>query len=151
MKHTLADDASASPFGSRCSRLSLVYGLSVSVTSPPQENTEAAASVLQQLNYTKQEKLTLARSFKACMSIILGRTSTRREYEFKNELLRDVLSGGWETATVQFEQPCGDVRADMVVYYPQGGAHAYEIKTGRGFAFRVCCVRLRFIAGVPEK
>jgi len=91
----------------------------------------AAVSVLQQLNYTNQEKLTLGEIIQSTYEHNIRPDKSPREYEFKNELLLDVLSGGWDTATVQFEQPCKDVRADMVVYYPQGGAHAYEIKTGR--------------------
>jgi len=91
----------------------------------------AAVSVLQQLNYTNQEKLTLGEIIQSTYEHNIRPDKSPREYEFKNELLLDVLSGGWDTATVQFEQPCKAVRADMVVYYPQGGAHAYEIKTGR--------------------
>ena len=59
MKHTLADDASASPFGSGVEGLAWLYGLSVFRDLATTGESEAAASVLQQLNYTKQEKLTL--------------------------------------------------------------------------------------------
>ena len=131
MKHTLADDASASPFGSGVEGLAWLYGLSVFRDLATTGESEAAASVLQQLNYTKQEKLTLGEIIQSTYEHNIRPDKNPREYEFKNELLRDVLSDGWDTAMVQFEQPCGDVRADMVAYYPQGGAHAYEIKTGR--------------------
>lgn len=132
MKHSaIAGDASASPFGSGVEGLAWLYGLSVFRDLATTGESGAAASVLQQLNYTKQEKLTLGEIIQSTYEHNIRPDKHPREYEFKNELLRDVLSDGWETATVQFEQPCGDVRADLVVYYPQGGAHAYEIKTGR--------------------
>lgn len=132
MKHSAtAGDASASPFGPGVEGLVWLYGLSVFRDLATTGESEAANSVLQQLNCTKQEKLTLGEVIQSTYEHNIRPDKNPREYEFKNELLRDVLSDGWDTATVQFEQPCRDVRADMVVYYPRGGAHAYEIKTGR--------------------
>ena len=132
MKHSaIAGDASASPFGPGVEGLAWLYGLSVFRDLATTGESEAANSVLQQLNCTKQEKLTLGEVIQSTYEHNIRPDKNPREYEFKNELLRDVLSDGWDTATVQFEQPCRDVRADMVVYYPRDGAHAYEIKTGR--------------------
>ena len=131
MTHTVVDDASAQQFGPGVEGLAWLYGLSVFRDLATTGESEAAASVLKQINSTKQEKLTLGEVIQSTYEHNIRPDKNPREYEFKNELLRDVLSDGWDAATVQFEQPCGDVRADVVVYYPQGGAHAYEIKTGR--------------------
>lgn len=131
MTHTVVDDASAQQFGPGVEGLAWLYGLSVFRDLATTGESEAAASVLKQINSTKQEKLTLGEVIQSTYEHNIRPDKNPREYEFKNELLRDVLSGGWDTATVQFEQPCGGVRADVVVYYPRGGAHAYEIKTGR--------------------
>lgn len=131
MKHAVTGDASASQFGSGVEGLAWLYGLPVFRDLATTGFSEAAASVLEQINYTKREKLTLGEIIQSTYEHNIRPDKNPREYEFKNELLRDVLSDGWGTTTVQFEQPCGGVRADMVAYYPRGGAHAYEIKTGR--------------------
>lgn len=131
MNHNVAADASTQQFGPGVEGLAWLYGLSVFRDLATTGESGVAASVLEQLNYTKQDKLALGEVIQSAYEHNIRPDKQPREYEFKNELLRDVLSGGWDTATVQFEQPCGGVRADMVAYYPQGGAHAYEIKTGR--------------------
>lgn len=137
MKHAVADDASAQQFGPGVEGLAWLYGLPVFRDLAIVGYSEDAASVLGQINHTKREKMTLGAVIQSTYEHNIRPDKNPREYEFKNELLRDVLSDGWDTATVQFEQPCGGVRADMVVYYPQGGAHAYEIKTGRDSLVRL--------------
>lgn len=131
MNHNVAADASTQQFGPGVEGLAWLYGLSVFRDLATTGESGVAASVLEQLNYTKQDKLALGEVIQSAYEHNIRPDKQPREYEFKNELLRDVLSNGWDTATVQFEQPCGGVRADMVAYYPRGGAHAYEIKTGR--------------------
>lgn len=125
------DGVSAQQFGPGVEGLAWLYGLPVFRDLAIIGYSEDAASVLGQINHTKREKMALGAVIQSTYEHNIRPDKNPREYEFKNELLRDVLSGGWDTATVQFEQPCGGVRADMVAYHPQGGAHAYEIKTGR--------------------
>lgn len=137
MTHTVVGNAIASQFGPGVEGLAWLYGLPVFRDLATTGFSEVAASVLEQINYTKREKVTLSDVIQSTYEHNIRPDKHPREYEFKNELLRDVLSDGWDAAAVQFEQPCGDVRADMVVYYPRGGAHAYEIKTGRDSLVRL--------------
>lgn len=131
MRDNPSSTASA-PCGDGVEGLAWLYGLPMFRDLATAGCSGAASSVLRQINWGRQpEELTLGEIIQSTYEHNVRPDKNPREYEFKNELLRDVLSDGWDTATVQFEQPCGDVRADMVAYYPRGGAHAYEIKTGR--------------------
>ena len=99
--------------------LGWLYGLAVFRELATTGFSSSAADVLERINAARGRKLTLG-------EVVQG------VYEFKNELVRSVFSGGWDfPVAVQLEQPCGASRADMVAYYAYGCAHAYEIKTER--------------------
>ena len=94
--------------------------------------SSSAADVLERINAARGRKVTLGEVVQGVYEHNVRPVRCPREYEFKNELVRSVFSGGWDfPVAVQLEQPCGASRADMVAYYAYGCAHAYEIKTER--------------------
>lgn len=112
--------------------LGWLYGLAVFRDLATTGFSSSAADVLERINAARGQKLTLGEVVQGVYEHNVRPVRCPREYEFKNELVRRVFSGGWDfPVAVQLEQPCGDSRADMVAYYAYGCAHAYKIKTER--------------------
>ena len=112
--------------------LGWLYGLAVFRELATTGFSSSAADVLERINAARGRKLTLGEVVQGVYEHNVRPVRYPREYEFKNELVRSVFSGGWDfPVAVQLEQPCGASRADMVAYYAYGCAHAYEIKTER--------------------
>lgn len=112
--------------------LGWLYGLAVFRELATTGFSSSAADVLERINAARGQKLTLGEVVQGVYEHNVRPVRCPCEYEFKNELVRSVFSGGWDfPVVVQLEQPCGASRADMVAYYAYGCAHAYEIKTER--------------------
>lgn len=112
--------------------LGWLYGLAVFRELATTGFSSSAADVLERINAARGQKLTLGEVVQGVYEHNVRPVRCPLEYEFKNELVRSVFSGGWDfPVAVQLEQPCGASRADMVAYYAYGCAHAYEIKTER--------------------